>query len=245
MQNTKLTLEYDGTAYSGWQIQKNTDKTIQQILEKALTRINKKAVKIIGAGRTDAGVHAIGQVANCSINVSIPVERIPAALNSLLPTDIICLKARHVNKDFHARYDAKGKKYRYIIYNRKLPSVFRRYYVYHFIRNLDLALMRKAASFLIGTHDYSSFRSASCSAKNTIKTIKSIEIIDKEPEIWVEITGDGFLYNMVRIIIGTLIEVSLGKIKLENMKKIIKSGNRELAGFTVPAKGLTLVEVYY
>lgn len=245
MYNIKLTLEYDGTNYSGWQIQKNTSNTIQEELEKALTIINKKPVKVQGSGRTDAGAHALGQVASVMLDVLIPVDRIPIALNSLLPEDIVCLKAESMDSGFHARYDAVGKKYRYRIYNKKMPSVFCYKYVYHYIPKLNLSLMREAASALIGTKDFSAFRSAACSANDTVKTITSIEIIDKEPEVWIEIIGSGFLYNMVRIIVGTLIEVSSGKIKKGNIKNIIESRDRKLAGFTVPARGLTLVEVYY
>lgn len=245
MRNIKITVEYDGTNYRGWQRQKNTSETVQEKLEEALTIINKKPVELQGASRTDAGVHALGQVANFFINVSIPVERIPAALNRLLPEDIRCVKAESVPADFHARHDALGKKYLYRIYNQGIPSVFIRNYVYYFKKKLDPVIMQEAARCLEGTHDFSSFRAAECSARTTVRTIHSIEVIDKSPEIWVEVKGDGFLYNMVRIIIGTLIEASLGKIKIEELPEIIAAKDRRLAGFTAPARGLTLVEVYY
>lgn len=245
MQNIKLTLEYDGTNYSGWQIQKNTDYTIQQKLQEALAKINKKPVKVQGASRTDAGVHAVGQIANCILDVAIPVERVPAALNRLLPDDIVCKKAEKVGLSFHARYDSGSKKYRYRIYNQKLPSVFVRNYVYHYIYDIDLSLLQQACEYFIGTYDFTSFQASGCASKNPVKTIELIEIYQKKSEIWLEIKGNGFLYNMVRIIVGTLIELSMGKIKLNEIKEIILAKDRKRAGFTAPAQGLTLLEVYY
>ena len=245
MQNIKLTLEYDGTNYSGWQIQKNTVYTIQEKLQEALAKINKKPVKVQGASRTDAGVHATGQVANCILDVAIPIERVPVALNRLLPDDIVCKKAEKVGMDFHSRYDSSAKKYRYRIFNKKLPSVFVRNYVYHYIYDINLSLMKQACEYFIGTHDFTSFQASGCAAKNTIKTIESMDIYQRKPEIWLEIKGDGFLYNMVRIIVGTLIELSMGKIQLSDIKNIITARDRSQAGFTAPSQGLTLLEVYY
>ncbi len=245
MQNIKLTIEYDGTNYSGWQIQKNTEFTVQEKLQKAFKKINKKPVKVQGASRTDAGVHAMGQAANCILDVVIPIERIPAAVNRLLPKDIICKKAERVKMDFHARYDSIGKKYRYRIYNQKLPSVFVRNYSYYYRQDIDLALLKKACQYFVGTQDFASFQASGCAAKNTVKTLKSMEVIQKDREIWFEIQGDGFLYNMVRIIIGTLIELSMGKIQITDIKKIISAKDRSKAGFTAPAQGLSLLEVYY
>jgi len=245
MQNIKLIIEYDGTNYSGWQIQNNTEYTVQEKLQKAFTKINKKPVKVQGASRTDAGVHAMGQVANCILDVVIPIERVPAAVNRLLPNDIICKKAERVKMDFHARYDSRGKKYRYRIYNQKLPSVFVRNYSYYYRHKIDLAILKKACQYFVGTHDFTSFQASGCAAKNTVKTIESIEVIKKNSEIWLEIKGDGFLYNMVRIIMGTLIELSMGKIKITDINKIISANNRSNAGFTAPAQGLSLLEVYY
>src|SRR5690554_3569378 len=175
MRNIKITVEYDGTNYRGWQRQKNTSETVQEKLEEALTIINKKPVELQGASRTDAGVHALGQVANFFIDVSIPVERIPAALNRLLSEDIRCVKAESVPADFHARHDALGKKYLYRIYNQGIPSVFIRNYVYYFKKKLDPVIMQEAARCLEGTHDFSSFRAAECSARTTVRTIHSIE----------------------------------------------------------------------
>ncbi|MEJ6949550.1 tRNA pseudouridine(38-40) synthase TruA [Natronospora cellulosivora (SeqCode)] len=245
MQNIKITLEYDGSKYSGWQIQKNTSMTIQEKVEIALKKVNKKDLKLMGASRTDAGVHALGQVANCLFDVAIPPERVPVALNRYLPADIICKKAEKVSIDFHARYDSKGKKYLYRIYNNRIPSVFIRNYAYHYIHELDISLMQKASKAFLGEHDFSSFQSAGCAAKNPVKTIETFDIYTKGKEFFFEIKGSGFLYNMIRIMVGTLIEVSEGKIKLEDMGKIIEGKDRNLAGFTAPAKGLTLLEVYY
>ncbi|MTI60546.1 MAG: tRNA pseudouridine(38-40) synthase TruA [Firmicutes bacterium] len=243
--NIKITLEYDGTNYSGWQKQKNTTKTIQGVLEKSLSKINKEPVGLTGAGRTDAGVHALGQVANFFINVNIPTDRIPRALNRLIPDDISCKTAEEVEPEFHARYDAKGKKYRYRIYNQRRASVFNRNYVYHYIHSLDYQLMLEAARYFEGTHDFVSFQSAGSSMQDTVRTIELLKVINKETEIWVEIIGNGFLYNMVRIIVGTLIEIGTGKIPYNKIKEIIESGKREKAGFTAPAQGLTLLEVFY
>lgn len=245
MRNIKITLEYDGTNYSGWQIQKNTEQTIQQILQDALSEINKSPVKVTGASRTDAGVHALGQVANFKLDVPIPLARIPMALNSLLPEDIVCKEAWEVDLDFHARYDAKGKMYRYRILNQAQPSVFIRNYVYHYSYPLDLNLMREAASYLKGTHDFNSFQASGSSIRNTVRTIEKLEVIDRAPEVWIEVKGDGFLYNMVRIIAGTLIEVASGKILPDRVKDILAARDRTRAGFTAPARGLILLKVYY
>lgn len=245
MQNIKMILEYDGSNYSGWQFQKNTSMTIQGKLESALCKVNKKKVKVIGAGRTDAKVHALAQTANCLIDVSIPPERLAIAINRLLPPDIVCKRSEKVSLDFHARYDSIGKKYLYRIYNNKLPSVFKRNYAYHLIQELDIDIMQKACKYFIGEHDFAAFQSAGCGANNTIKTIHSFQIRKEEQEIHFEIKGSGFLYNMVRIMVGTLIEVSEGKIAIEDIPEIMASKDRRLAGFTAPAKGLTLVEVYY
>lgn len=243
--NILIEVEYDGSNYSGWQIQKNTEHTIQQILQEKIGVINKAPVKIIGAGRTDAGVHALGQAVNFNINVAIPVDRIPVAINRLLPSDIICKSAREVNENFHARYDARGKLYRYRILNKKYSSVFIRNYIFHVPYELDLEKMVKAVQYLKGQHDFTSFQSSGSKIKDTVRTINKIELFNKNQEIWLEVAGDGFLYNMVRIITGTLIEVGTGRIKPTKLKNIINARDRNLAGFTAPASGLTLVKVYY
>ncbi len=243
--NYKIILEYDGGNYSGWQIQQNTSETIQQIVEEALTKINQSKVSLIGAGRTDAGVHAAGQTANFFLDISIPVDKIPLALNRHLPEDIICKKAKKVNDKFHARYDARGKKYRYRILNSNFNSVFVRKFVYNVRKKLDLDPMKKAADILEGTHDFAAFCSAGSSVESTVRTIYSINLILSGDEIWIDVFGDGFLYNMIRIIAGTLIDVGRAKISLADFKEILISCDRRKAGFTAPARGLTLLEVFY
>ena len=244
MENIKIVVEYDGTNYCGWQFQKNTSLTIQQKLEDCLTKLNKSLVKVIGAGRTDSGVHALGQVANFNLDVSIPIGKIPKALNSMLPEDIICKKAEKEADDFHASFCATGKKYRYRIFNHSHGSVFIRNFVYNIYQPVNITKIKKVIDQLRGTHDFSSFQSSNSEVSSTIRTINQIELIEKAPEYWIEITGNGFLYNMVRIIVGTLIEIGLDKRK-PDLIEILESKNRIKAGFTAPARGLTLVKVYY
>ncbi len=244
MPNIKIILEYDGTNYFGWQMQKNTGETIQQKLEDCLSKINKSKVKIHGAGRTDSGVHALGQVASFKLDVDVPEEKIPIALNSMLPEDIVCKKAEFVSDSFHARYDTKGKKYRYRLMNERIPSVFNRHFVYNIYKPLDFALIKKVLPQLKGKHDFASFQSSGSDIMETVRTITEIKLLKKGKEYWLEIAGDGFLYNMVRIITGSLIEIGLQKRKAD-LQSVIKSKNRRQAGFTAPACGLTLIKVYY
>ena len=245
-QNYKIIIEYDGSNYSGWQVQKNTRQTIQQKLEDALSRINKKRVEVTGAGRTDAGVHAAGQTANFFLDVDIPTEKIPIALNTELPADIICKKAEKVGADFHARYDARGKKYRYRILNSNFNSVFVRNFVYNVYQKLDLKVMQRAAEIFEGSHDFASFCAAGSSVESTVRKINSIDLYRAEDgEIWIDVIGNGFLYNMIRILAGTLIETGLGKRTLSEMEYILQSCDRINAGFTAPAQGLTLMKVFY
>lgn len=241
----KIILEYDGTNYSGWQRQKNTRDTIQQILEEKLSIINKSYVLAISAGRTDAGVHAKEQVVNFKLEVDIPIERLPFALNSLLPKDIICKDAEEVDSEFHARYDTRGKLYRYRLSNCKFPSVFTRNYVYNIRSKLDFGKIKKAAPLLVGTHDFASFQNSGSDIVDTVRTIERIDISEVNDEYHFAIEGNGFLYKMVRIIIGTFIEIGLNKIELGELNNIIKAKERRKAGFTAPAKGLTLMKVYY
>lgn len=244
--NYKITLEYDGSNYSGWQKQKNTKATIQEKLENALSKVNKSKVAVIGSGRTDAGVHAAGQTANFFLDIEIPTYKIPIAINTHLPDDIICYKAEKVAMDFHARYDARGKKYRYRILNSNFNSVFVRNFVYKVHQRLDVDLMRKGAEVFLGTHDFAAFCSAGSSVDSTIREIYSLDINAKpNGEIQIDISGNGFLYNMVRILVGTLIELAKGKRNPADLKEILAGCQRRKAGFTAPAKGLTLLEVFY
>ena len=245
-QNYKIIVEYEGSNYSGWQIQKNTSQTIQHKLENALTKLNKSRVQVIGAGRTDAGVHAAGQSANFFLDVEIPLHKIPIAINTELPADIICKKAKKVDKDFHSCYDARGKKYRYRILNSNFNSVFVRNFVYNVYKKLDLEIMQRAAEIFEGRHDFAAFCAAGSSVESTVRKIYSLDIYTADNgEIWIDVIGNGFLYNMIRILAGTLIETGLGKRTLSELEFILQSCDRNNAGFTAPAQGLTLMEVFY
>jgi len=245
MKNIKITLEYDGTNYSGWQWQKDTNDTIQQVLEDCLSKLNKSKVRVTGAGRTDAGVHAENQVANFRLNVPIPLNNIPTAINTILPSDIRCKNAEKVSNEFHARYDATGKKYRYRILNQSFLPVFKRNYVYNIYRKINFADIDKALKYFVGEHDFAAFMASGSDVDNTIRIIKDINLCRNGDEYRIEITGNGFLYKMVRIIVGTLIEIGLGKKRVEDVPSILQEKSRIEAGFTAPAKGLTMVKVYY
>lgn len=251
MCNIKITVEYDGSNYCGWQLQKNTDQTIQAQLEKAVSRLNKSPVRVYGAGRTDSGVHALGQTANFKLDVPIPIENIPLAINSELPSDIICKKAKRVSDNFHARYDAVGKKYCYRFSNNRFCSVFNQRFVYNIYSKMNISAMEKIINQIEGCHDFKAFQSSGSDTKNTVRIIKSISLkkmkrigINNHNEYRLLIEGNGFLYNMVRIIAGTLIEIGLNKRKAD-LKSVLESKERRQAGFTAPAHGLTLLEVYY
>ncbi len=235
---------YDGSKYHGFQRQDNA-WTVQEAIEDGLKTLLKEDVKIIGASRTDAGVHAKGQVFNLKVDTPIPVERFPLALNTKLPRDIIIIDTIDVDDDFHARYNSKDKVYSYQIYNNNIPSPFVRNYAYHIKRKLDLNKMREGASYLIGKYDFSSFRSAGCNAKTSIREIFSIDIEKSNNLIVIRIKGGGFLYKMVRIIMGTLIKVGLNKIDPKGVQKILLAKDRQQAGPTAPACGLFLEKIYY
>ncbi|MFH1779200.1 MAG: tRNA pseudouridine(38-40) synthase TruA [Candidatus Omnitrophota bacterium] len=244
MRNIKLIIEYDGTNYAGWQIQKNA-KSIQGTLESALKRIIGEKVRLVSCGRTDSGVHAEGHVANFKTNSKISLVNLQRGLNSILPKDIVIKEAKEVPLDFNSRYDAKSKVYRYTILNRSYPQALYRNYFYYVPYKLGLNLMRREAKCLVGKHDFKSFQAADKKKRSSIRTIKKLNIKRKGDLIEIEIEADGFLYNMVRNIVGTLIEIGRGRFKAGSMKKILKAKNRDLAGPTAPAKGLCLVEVKY
>ena len=244
MRNIKLTLEYDGTNYLGWQKQK-VGITIQGTLEEAIKFLTKEEVEVIGSSRTDAGVHAKGFVANFKTNSKIPSEKFREAINHKLPDDIVILKSEEAEEEFHARYNAIGKTYSYSILNRDVPSAIDRNYLYHVKRRLDVESMKEACKYFIGTYDFSAFKTSGSSVKTTVRTIKELYIEDNDDVIKIYVTGDGFLYNMVRIIVGTLIMVGSNKIKPLEIKNIIASKDREKAGICVPASGLVLEKVYY
>lgn len=239
-----MTIEYDGTNYAGWQKQKN-GITIQQKLEEAIELIINDKIKVIGSSRTDAGVHARGFVANFNTESKINVENFKDAINSKLPRDIVILSSEEVDMDFHSRYSSIGKKYSYTILNRHEPTALERNYVYHYKKQLDFQAMEEASAYFIGEHDFSAFKTAGSSVKTTVRNIKNAYLNKNEGKVIFYIEGDGFLYNMVRIMVGTLIDVGIHKLKPYEISNIIKSKDRTMAGKTAPASGLCLEVVYY
>ena len=243
--NYKLRLQYDGTKLNGWQKQGNTDNTIQGKLEAILERMYGEYVEVHGSGRTDAGVHALGQVANFHAPAKFSTEEIQTTCNEYLPKDIRVLSVETVDERFHARLTAKAKTYEYRIDNGAVADVFRRKYVMREENPLDLEAMRLAAEYLVGTHDFKTFCANKKMKKSTVRTIYSIRIEETDGMVSVRYHGNGFLYNMVRILTGTLIEVGRGMRKPEEIPKMIDARDRGAAGFTAPAQGLYLIEVEY
>ncbi|KIL72054.1 tRNA pseudouridine(38-40) synthase TruA [Bacillus badius] len=245
MPRVKCTIAYDGARFSGYQVQPNS-RTVQEELEKALSVIHKGLdVKVTASGRTDAGVHAKGQVIHFDTPLAIPALRWPSALNSRLPEDIAVKQAEIVSESFHARFSAVGKEYRYKIYQEAVRDPFHRFYACHSPLELDQALMQKAARSLIGTYDFTSFCSAKTEVEDKVRTITKLEVIQHGKEMELQVAGSGFLYNMVRIIAGTLMEVGRGRIAPDCMPDILAGRDRSLAGKTAPAEGLYLWEVFY
>lgn len=245
MRNIKLTIEYAGTNYAGWQVQNKKYRTVQETLEKALQKVLQKRIKIIGSGRTDAGVHARAQAANFKTDSNIAIYKLQKALNTVLPDDIAVIKTEEVGLDFHSRFSAKSKVYRYTILNRPSRPAISRDTVYFFPYPLNLKLMRKDARILLGRHNFKSFQAADKKERGAVRTIKNLNITRDKDFIYIDIEADGFLYNMVRNIVGTLIEIGRGKLPEGSTKKILPARNRQLAGPAVPAKGLCLLEVKY
>lgn len=239
-----IEIEYDGTNYSGWQKQPNA-RTVEEEVMNALKYITKEDIKLYASGRTDAGVHAKGQVANFFLNSKIPTNKIVPALNSNLREDITILKAVEVPMDFHARYSAKSKKYLYKIYNSSVRSSLQKNYSYHVSKKLDLTKMKLASEKLIGTHDFKAFMSNGSSIQNTVRTIYTINFDKSHNNICVSFHGNGFLYNMVRIIVGTLVQIGTGKRPVEDIEQILLSKDRTRAGYRAPAQGLFLEKVHY
>lgn len=246
MRNFMVVLQYEGTRYQGWQKQDTTENTIQGKLEMLLSKMAGVKVEVQGSGRTDAGVHAIGQVANFHLDTSKTAEEIMEYMNFYLPEDIAVISIKEVEERFHSRLNAKGKTYCYRVLNTKIPHVFDRRYVHMIEETLDVEAMKKAAAYMEGTHDFKAFTSNKRSKKSTVRTVWSIRIeyVTSE-EIRFTFNGNGFLYHMVRIMMGTLLEVGLHKRTPEEIKDILNTGKREAAGELVPAKGLTLMEVRY
>jgi len=245
--NIRLTIEYDGTRFSGWQTQRKHKglRTVQEEIEKAGKRLFGKSIALIGAGRTDSGVHAEAQVANFKIDSNLSLDNVKRGFNSYLPKDIAVLSAQDVRMDFHARFDSIGKVYRYTILNRKVRSPLLKRHAAFVSYDLDIASMRKAARYFIGKKDSKSFQASDKKERSSVRTIKRLDIVSKSPLVEIYIKADGFLYNMVRNIIGTLIDVGRGRIKPEAVKEILSKKHRPSAGQTAPAKGLCLVKVCY
>lgn len=244
MKNIKLILSYDGTNYHGWQRQ-NKDISVQEVLEDACKKLFNQEVKTKGAGRTDAGVHALGQCASLVVDTQIPVEKIPLALNRILPMDIVVTQAEIMPPEFHPQYAAKKKTYQYQIVNAKFPIPQLRNYAYFVYTPLNVEAMNQAAQEFVGTHDFIGFCSSRNTKKITERTIYHANVVKDKELITFEICGDGFLYNMVRIMVGTLIEIGTGKMEPTSIKEIIRSKERQNAGDTVPPFGLTMCEIEY
>ncbi|MGM0396287.1 MAG: tRNA pseudouridine(38-40) synthase TruA [Bacillota bacterium] len=244
MRNIKLVIEYDGTNYWGWQTQESFP-SIQEEIEKAIRKATGEKVVLYGSGRTDAKVHALGHVANFHTESTIPGERFSYALNVELPEDIKIITSQEVSRDFHARFSATRKRYVYRIYNGEAGRPLIRNYTAHVKYPLNIQLMKDAAEYFMGTHDFNSFRGKKTSIKSSVRTIYSIDIEKKEDIIEIIIEGNSFLRNMVRIIAGTLIEIGVGRRDKNGIPGIIAEKNRRSAGKTAPAQGLFLEKVYY
>ena len=245
MRNIKLVIEYDGKDFNGWQKQPNK-LNIQGEIEKVISSITgEEDINLIASGRTDAGVHSLGQVANFKTNSKIPIEKMAIAINSRLKKSIVVKSAEEVEERFHSRYCCKKKTYRYIINNSKYGTAIYRNLEYNFPIELNVDDMKKAIKEFEGEHDFKGFKASGTSSKSSVRTIYSTKLYKENDRIYIELTGNGFLYNMVRIIAGTLLDVGLGKIKPNEIKEIINSKDRTTAGKTLPPQGLYLLKVEY
>lgn len=245
MRNIKLVIEYDGKDFNGWQKQPNK-LNIQGEIERAIMDITKEEViELNASGRTDAGVHALGQVANFKTNSTMPVEKFPIAINNKVKKSIVIKSAEEVPERFHSRYNCKQKTYRYVINNSEYGSAIYRNQECHIPQKLNVEEMKKAVKFFEGEHDFKGFKASGTSSKNSVRKIFKTNIKIDGDRIFIELTGSGFLYNMVRIISGTLVDVGLGKTKSDDIPDIILSGDRKRAGKTLPPQGLYLVKVEY
>ena len=245
MRNIKLIIEYDGKEFNGWQKQP-TKLNIQGTIEQAIKIVTGEEVDLTASGRTDAGVHAFGQVANFKTNSNIPIDKVAVALNSNLKKSIRIISAEEVDERFHSRLTCKKKTYRYVINNSEFSSAIYRNLETHIPQKLDIKKMQEAVKYFEGEHDFKAFKASGTSSKSSVRTIYSARVLQMpNNRIYIELTGNGFLYNMVRIIAGTLVDVGLEKIKPESIKEIIASGDRNLAGKTLPPNGLFLLNVEY
>ena len=245
MRNYKLTLCYEGTRYRGWQRQGNTGDTIQGKLEALLSRLLAQQVELAGSGRTDAGVHARRQVCSFRADTALDCETLLREIRAHLPEDIGAWSLEEAEPRFHARLSCKGKCYRYRIWNSEAPNVFERRWMLRVPETLDEAAMERAAALLCGTHDFAAFTTQRPGKKSTVRTLRSVELLRSGDELDLCFTGDGFLYNMVRILTGTLLEVGLGNRSAESVSAALASRDRAQAGPTAPAQGLTLWSVEY
>lgn len=245
MKRVRIVVAYDGTNYCGWQIQPN-GITIEEVLNERLTKLTGEDIHVIGASRTDSGVHALGNVAVFDTESPIPPERMAYALNQRLPGDIVIVRSDEVGQDWHPRYQAQVlKTYEYHICNSPVPNPIRRLYSTHVSFPMDIGRMREGAKYLVGEHDFVSFCNMKTRVEDTVRTITSLEIFQSGEEITIRVTGNGFLYNMVRIIAGTLIRVGRGFYTPERVKEILEERKRTAAGVTAPPSGLVLVSIEY
>lgn len=245
MINYKLVISYDGTRYSGWQVQGNTDRTIQGKLTAVLRKMTGEEIEVHGSGRTDGGVHAIGQVANFKTATEYEPDELRDMLNRYLPEDIVVLSAERVPERFHSRLSAVEKTYRYRIWTDRVPPVFERKYVTVMPEEFNVNAMKQAAGYLLGTHDFTSFCGNRHFKKSAVRTIYEIRFFQTEHELAIEVSGNGFLQNMMRILVGTLAEVGKGSRRPEDMTDILEGRSRKLAGITMPPQGLCLMSVSY
>lgn len=245
MKNYRLKIQYDGTRYHGWQRQKNGSNTIQGRLEQMLTRQMGYAVELDGAGRTDAGVHAREQVAHVRLELAEPLEQWKERFNEYLPEDIRILEIEPAGERFHSRLNATGKVYEYHLCKKGCADVFTRKYHWQLEEEMDVEKMRDAARLLLGQHDFKGFCTKASRKKSTVRRIDAIDIRETENDIFLRFEGNGFLYNMVRILTGTLVEIGSGRREISSIQKILDKGERALAGATAPAQGLTLLKVKY
>lgn len=244
MRRIKLVLAYSGTRYHGWQVQPGA-VTVQGTLEQALASITNRPVRVHAAGRTDAGVHALGQVVHFDTAAAVPLPSLQRGLNSLLPPDIVVQQATAVSPDFHARYWARAKTYAYVVYNHPLRSAFYAPYVWHISQPLNVEAMQTAAGALLGQHDFSAFRAASCSARSPVRHLFRLAVKRRRERMFVVCCANGFLHHMVRNIVGTLVEIGRGKRPVDAMPTILHSRQRQQAGPTAPPQGLFLVRAAY
>ena len=244
MRRIHLIVEYDGTNYAGWQRQENA-LAVQQVLEEALSTLTRERVVIHGASRTDAGVHALGQSCHFDTESRIPADKFSYAVNTLLPPDIRVRTSQEAAPDFHARFSAKGKRYRYLFWDARHAGALNRFTHAHSIYPLDVGRMRAEAEALIGTHDFAAFAASGSVVKDTVRTLWRADVTRDGDEVKLIVEGSGFLYNMVRIIAGTLRDIGSGKLEPGALRRAIETGDRLDLGVTAPAKGLTLMEVFY